>query len=40
MDNSSESAGRKARITPGQHDPLISGATHIIQSPLQRVATG
>ena len=25
-------------MTPGQHVPLISGATHIIQSPLQRDA--
>jgi len=23
--------GRKVRMTPGQHDPLMSGATHIIQ---------
>jgi len=33
-------AGRKARMTPGQHGPLIPWATHAIQSPLQRVATG
>jgi len=25
-------------MTPGQHVPLISWATHVIQSPLQRVA--
>src|SRR3989344_3718646 len=30
--------GRKERMTPGQHVPLISWATHIIQWPLQRVA--
>ena len=27
-------------MTPGQHVPLISWATHIIQWRLQRVATG
>jgi hypothetical protein len=27
-------------MTPGQHVPLISWATHVIQSSLQRVATG
>ena len=27
-------------MTPGQHVPLISWATHIIQWHLQRVATG
>src|SRR3989344_2578433 len=32
--------GRKVRMTPGQHDPLMSGATHIIQWRLQQVATG
>ena len=30
---------RKERMTPGQHVPLIPWATHIIQWPLQRVAT-
>ena len=32
-------AGRKERMTQGQHVPLIPWATHIIQWPLQRVAT-
>ena len=30
--------GRKVRMTPGQHDPLIPWATHVIQSHLQRDA--
>ncbi len=32
--------GRKARMTPDQHGPLIPWATHIIQSQLQRDAMG
>ena len=30
--------GRKVGMTPGQHVPLISWATHMIQWSLQRVA--
>ena len=30
--------GEEARMTPNQHDPLIPWATHMIQSPIQRVA--
>jgi len=33
-------AGRKGRMTPNQHGPLMSWATHVVQSSLQRVATG
>src|SRR3989338_11563153 len=32
--------GRKERMTPGQHVPLIPWATHIIQRALQRAVTG
>ena len=33
------SAGRKEGMTPNPHGPLMSWATHVIQSPLQRDAT-
>jgi len=36
---SEQRCGRKERMTPGQHVPLIPWATHIIQWLLQRVAT-
>ena len=36
---SEQRRGRKERMTPGQHVPLIPWATHIIQWPLQRAAT-
>jgi len=32
-------AGRKVRMTPGQHGPLIPWATHVLQWLLQRDAT-
>ncbi len=30
---------KEARMTPSQHVPLTSWATHMIQWPLQKVAT-